>query len=106
MSNRRYEFDTLLRQTVGSSGKCNVYFQPPESIKLSYPCIVYSFTTADTKYSNDKTYLFTHGYDVIYITKEPDDSMVDTLAYTFPMCMFTRQYISDNLYHYVYRIYY
>ena len=36
---KRLIFHNKLRNTLGSN---NVYFQPPESVKLKYPAVVYS----------------------------------------------------------------
>lgn len=32
----------------------NVYFQPPESVKLLYPCIVYKRSAGDTRFADNK----------------------------------------------------
>lgn len=36
--NRRYELQAVLEGILGSG---NVYFQPPENLKMRYDCIVY-----------------------------------------------------------------
>ena len=45
--NRRLELQEKLEQLVGNS---NVYFQPPASVMLSYPCVIYSVGSGDAKY--------------------------------------------------------
>ena len=35
-------------------GSRSVYFQPPASIKLNYPCIVYSISSVNKQDANDK----------------------------------------------------
>ena len=82
----------------------NVYFQPPENLKLKYPCIVYSRTRIDGTFANNDVYRLDHAYQLVYVTRNPDDSMIDTLA-QLPTCRFQREYVSDQLYHDVYIIY-
>lgn len=91
------EFEALL-------GNDHVYFQPPESLKIKYDCIIYSLAGGRTRFANDKPYKFRRVYDVTYITKKPDSELVDQIATHFPMIEFTRHYTSDNLHHYAYRI--
>ena len=80
-------------------GTRNVYFQPPESVRLSYPCIVYSKSGADTEYAGNKTYLMTDQYNVQIISKDPDNLLYKNLADHFPMCRYIRRFVIDNLYH-------
>lgn len=99
---RRIEFHSLLCELLGSS---NVYFQPPESIKMKYPAIVYSLNDIDTEHANNRVYLYTKQYSVTLVSKEPDSPVIDKLA-TLPMSMFNRSYVADNLNHTVFSIYY
>lgn len=87
-------------------GSRNVYFQPPESVKLIYPCIVYSISKDSDIYANDSQYIRHDGYDVTTISKDPDETFKEELKSTFTYCDWVRSYISDNLNHNVYKIYY
>ena len=43
LENRRLKLQKLLEDILEANGKAkNVYYQPPEGIKISYPCIVYN----------------------------------------------------------------
>lgn len=84
----------------------NVYFQPPESTKMTYPCIKYSVSGMDVKRANDAPYLTKTRYEVISIGKNPDSVLCDEFLKHFPMCRFDRSYTADNLYHNVFTIYY
>lgn len=97
----RLKLDRELRALVD-----NVYFQPPESIKLKYPCIIYERSKGLARQADNNTYLYTNEYEVIYITKDPDDAMVDTLLYHFPMMRHERFYAADNLNHDVFTLFY
>ena len=83
----------------------NVYFQPPENLKLVYPCIIYSRSAADTKFADDSPYAHMKRYQVTVIDKNPDSLIPDSVA-MLPMCIFDRHYKADNLNHDVYVLYY
>ena len=102
MANSRLELDDILREIVGS-GK--VYFDPPESVKMSYPCIVYERTDADTKYADNRPYHYTKAYQVTVIDRDPDSNLPDKVA-QLPLCRFARHFTADNLNHDVFIIYY
>lgn len=96
----------LHEQLCSVLGSRHVYFQPPESVKLSYPCIVYSFTGLDSAKADDRSYLLTNQYSVLLITKDPENSLTKSLAMAFPMIRHSRHFISDNLQHDEYTLYY
>lgn len=83
----------------------NVYFQPPESIKLSYPAIIYNLNDLQTNHANNKLYGLAKQYVVTYITRDPDDPIVDKLI-ALEYCRFQRSYRSDGLNHYIFEIFY
>lgn len=87
-------------------GSRNVYFQPPESLKMQYPCIKYSVSGADQRHANDHSYRFTKRYEVIVLDHSPVSDIPGKIIEHFQMCSFDRAYAADNLNHYVYTIYY
>ena len=97
----RLKLDAELRALVD-----NVYFQPPESIKMRYPCIVYERSTGRSLRADNYMYVHFTEYQVTYITKDPDDRMVDILLKSFPMISHDRFYTADNLNHDVYTLFY
>lgn len=96
----------LHEKLCGFLGSRNVYFQPPEVVRMKYPCIVYNLSDIRTRHANDAVYTTDKRYDVTLITKDPDNDLIDKMAVVFPLCGFNRSFISDNLYHYVYTLYY
>lgn len=102
MRDRLY-FDEKLRELIGNS---NVYFQPPESIKLKYPCIVYKLRDIDVKRADNAAYLSTGCYDVTIISKDPDYYLFKEIVETFPMCRSGGFFTYDNLNHHNYTIFY
>ena len=101
MSNR-LELQEILETILGSR---NVYFQPPPSVQMKYPAIVYELDNIDIRYANNAAYMLKNRYKVTYITRDPESSLVEELA-EIPTCKFTNRYVSDNLYHNVYTLYY
>lgn len=83
----------------------HVYFQPPGGDKLVYPCIIYALDGLNTKGADNTDYSMYIEYSVTYITRDPDDNIIFELEH-LPMCSLTRAFTSDNLHHYVYRLFY
>lgn len=84
-------------------GNDNVYFQPPETIKLKYPCIIYNLSSARERHANDKTYMMNKGYTITLIHGNPDNDVVDRLA-ARNYCRLSTSYTKDNLHHYVFEL--
>lgn len=99
---RRLQLHQILTEILGSE---NVYFQPPESTRMKYPCIVYQRNDANTKFADDKPYLNTKRYMVTVIDKDPDSEIPDKIA-ALPLCTYDRHHTVDNLNHDVYNLYY
>lgn len=98
----RLDLHELLCSVLGTR---NVYFQPPESIKMQYPCIVYKRSSINTRFADDELYMRKKRYTVTVIDKNPDSEIPDKVA-SIPMCTFDRHFTSDNLNHDVFSIYY
>lgn len=97
----RLNLQTLLETILKSR---NVYFQPPGSVKLKYPAIVYALDDFESRHANDSVYNLIRLYSITLITEDPDSSTIGELA-SLPMCRFIRHYKSDNLNHYVFELY-
>lgn len=96
------ELHELLCKTLGSR---KVYFQPPESVKMEYPAIVYSRDDIENTFAENSVYKQDHQYQIVVIDKDPDSKVVDAIS-MLPMCRFVRHYEADNLNHDVFSIYY
>ena len=97
----RLDLHEMLCNVLGSR---NVYFQPPESVKMQYPAIVYSLSGIKNNHANNKVYTQSRSYKIIVIDKSPDSIISDKIS-QLPYCKFDRSYISDGLNHYVYTLY-
>lgn len=102
MARPRLELQTLLQNIMGD-GK--VYFQPPENIKLTYPCIIYKLANINTTNADDIKYLKHKRYDVTLIHRDPDNTIYDMIL-DLPYCDFDRVIITDNLYHYAFTLFF
>lgn len=108
--NRRLQLQSFLETAKGLAinpitRRPAVYFQPPPSVKLVYPCIIYVLDKIDTKHADDKPYLNKKGYSVTIIDKDPDSEIPDMLS-TMPLSRFDRAYTADNLNHWVFSLFY
>lgn len=102
MGKTRLEFQEFLETFKGDR---NVYFQPPPSFRMNYPAIVYNLMRLQNVNADNIHYLKRTGYKMIYITENPEDPMVQALS-DLQYCTLETPYISDNLYHYPFTIYY
>ncbi len=95
----------LQRLLEGILGSRNVYFQPPESIKMKYPAIVYALEDIENTHANNGVYLSRKKYSVTVIDKDPDSDLVGRMV-KLPVCQFDRHYKSENLNHWVFSLYF
>ena len=83
-----------------------VYFQPPENLRMGYPCIRYSLAGIKSDHADDINYNSTNRYEIVVIDSDPDSDIHAKIMAHFPMCSFDRSYVSDGLYHNVLTLYY
>lgn len=82
----------------------NVYFQPPQSIKLKYPCVVYELANLAIAHADNYPYKHQVSYKVTVIDKDPDSILPSKIA-ELQSCRFDRFYTSDNLNHWAFSLY-
>ena len=99
---RRLNLQAILENILGSR---NVYFQPPPSIRLSYPCIIYERSTINTMRADNAAYINRVLYTVTLIGSDPESYFVKDLL-KLPMCSYDRFFTSDGLNHDVFSLYY
>ena len=98
----RLKLQSKLEELLGSR---NVYYNPPESVKMEYDAIVYSKKNIDVRHADDMIYSSKDCYEVTVISRKPDNPVVEELM-KLPYCSFDRPYKSNNLNHYVLTLYY
>lgn len=98
----RLDLQTKLETLLGNQ---NVYYQPPASVRMNYPAIVYSRSNIENRHADDDVYMQAYFYEVIVIDEDPDSEVVENIS-KLPSCRFDRHYTSDNLNHDVFTLYY
>ena len=98
----RLEFQRILEDILGSR---NVYFQPPASVHLKYPAIVYKRISIDNNQADNNVYKQDTCYEVVVIDYDPDSQIVYDIS-RLPKCRHTSHFVEDNLNHDAFRIYY
>lgn len=102
MNEKRKELQIILENILGSD---QVYFQPPETIKMSYPAIVFSFDSIDNKKANNKQYITRFVFHATLITKSVNSDQFLNALLNLEYCSLDKPYMSDGLYHYPFTIY-
>lgn len=95
----RLNLQKELEELIGSR---NVYFQPPPSFKMKYPCIVYSRVRINTDFADNNPYKLDNVYQITYIDSDPDSEIPTKLAQRH-QCVYERDYKVNELYHNVFR---
>lgn len=100
---QRLELQQLLESLLPAGSKA--YFQPPASVQLVYPCIIYQRDYATTDFADNKPYRYRKRYQVTVIDRDPDSVIPDKVA-ELPLCVFNRHFKADNLNHDVFQIFF
>ena len=99
---RRLQLQAKLEELLGSR---NVYYQPPESLKMEYPAIRYSKSTISSRHADNMKYSNLTRYEIIVIDKRPDNETIQKIL-NLPYASYDRHYAANNLNHDVLSIYY
>ena len=83
---------------AGILGTRNVYFQPPESLKLVYPCIVYERSNIGNTDANNDVYLQDYSYRITVIYQDPDSDLPKKVS-KLVQCRFVRHFSINGLNH-------
>lgn len=98
----RIELQAKLEELLGSR---NVYYNPPTSLNMEYDCIRYSLSTIVGKKADNINYSKVNQYDLMVISRRSDPEVIGKLL-DLPYCTMGTAYISDNLHHYPFTLYY
>lgn len=96
----------LRADLIRISGTENVYYQPPPNVRMKFPCIRFKLEQVDVKYASNSVYMFKNKYQFTYISNVVSDDLVREFISKLRYCTFDRSYVSDNLYHYVFTVFY
>jgi hypothetical protein len=98
----RLELQAILLELLGSN---SVYFQPPETVQMEYPCIVYRRDLIRTNFADDIPYRILKRYQVTVIDRDPDSDIPDKVG-QLPMCSFNRFFTADELNHDIFNLFF
>ena len=82
-----------------------VYFQPPPTVQMKYPCIVYKRDYVLVNHADDMPYQHRKRYLLTVIDRDPDSDIPDKIL-DLPMCSYDRFYTVDNLNHDVFKLFF
>ena len=85
--------------------KDKVYYEPPENIKMTYPCIVYLRDDISLRKADNGTYNHQTRYQITYIDVEPDSDKIDQLLESIEGISYSRHFVADGLHHDVFYVY-
>lgn len=94
LENRRVDLHYKLVNILGTD---KVYFQPPETIKMSYPAIVYERYRINKINACNSLYAKGATYKVTVIDKNPCSIIVEKIIDSFPTAKHIRHTTYDNL---------
>lgn len=86
-------------------GNRNVYYDPPENLKMTYPAIRYVLSKIESKFANNAAYSLFDCYELTVIASDPDNPVIKKLL-RLPMCKHGRHYKADGLNHDTFTLYY
>lgn len=102
--------DELHRILSEIKGIVKVYYQPPSSEKLKYPCLIYGLEGYDTRYASNRRYLSMPRYQLTLIDYNPESiihkHLLDLNNANGCYVKFNRYFTSDNLNHWAYDLYF
>lgn len=98
----RLELQGILKEILGTD---HVYFQPPPTVSMVYPCIVYRRDYEQTQFADGRPYSRRIRYQVTVIDRDPDSLIPDKIA-ELPLCIHDRFYTTENLNHDVFKLFF
>lgn len=99
MAKSRESLSEKLKEILDSD---KVYFSPPS--RLSYPCVLYRLDDIYSRKADNIKYTKYMHYTITYVAYKVNEQVVNDIL-SLPMCSFDRSYVTDNLNHVVFSIY-
>lgn len=106
----RSELQKELEELLGTSNlpleEKRVYFQPPSSVKLKYPCIIYNLTRTDVRSGDNKKYIKHNEYHIKHLFKSLKNELKDSILDRFNYITHDTRFVSDGIYNDDFTLYY
>lgn len=87
-------------------GVKTILFQPPPSVQMEYPAIIYTRKSTYTTNADNYTYTGTTFYQIEVVDPNPDSPIVPALLNKFQMIKHVNNFKVSNLNHDVFDLYY
>lgn len=97
----REELSISLHNILGTN---NVYFNPPKTVNINYPAIIYFRNDIQNTQANNKVYKQDVVYTITVVDFNPDSEIVKRVS-QLPLCRYIRHYKADGLNHDVFELY-
>lgn len=107
MAGNRLDLHNKFIDILGTKNQqvTRVYFQPPATVKLEYPCIIYKRSNRKNFFSSNGLYMGMKQYLVTVVDKNPDSEIPEKVQ-KLPYCAFSTNFSVDNLNHDVFTLYF
>lgn len=106
----RLKLQKELEEVLGTAGlpkeKTRVYFQPPSSTKLEYPCIIYELSRTDVTPADNIKYKKFNEYHVKHLFKSLKNELKDKMLDHFYHISHDIRFISNSIYNDDFTLYY
>lgn len=102
MPKLRSEVHQRLQELTGYGSR--VYYNPPESIKMQYPCIVYNLANLAARHADNIPYKRHDAYSVTHIYTKVEQEAVSRVLAEQPGFLYDRSFTLDNLHHDVFTL--
>lgn len=99
---QRLDLHKILVDILGSD---QVYYQPPATVQMKYPAIVYSPENGHLLQADDSKYRHVRRYQVSVIDRNPD-SDIPAKVFALPYASESRTFAVANLNHFVFTLYF
>lgn len=100
------DFRLNLHNELKALEECEAYYQPPENLKIDYPCFIYRRIPGEFNKANNLTYQYWRCWEIIFITDDSESTIREDMLRHFSMCRHIRDFVNDNLYHHVFNLFY
>jgi len=85
--------------------EATLYIQPPEGMKMTYPCIAITRDSGDTKFADNAPFRHQKRYTLTAIDEDPEGPWYDLLA-SLPRSKHNRSFPAENLNHDVFTMFF
>jgi hypothetical protein len=98
----RLDLQSMLETLLGTR---HVYFQPPSTLTMVYPCIVYSLARIEADHGNNMPYTQRKKYTVTVIDRDPDSAIPGKVA-RLESAAHKSHFVANNPNHDVFDLYF